>query len=430
MQQLDNNAMSTPPEDTLEKPFTAHESRALTMGLEEEYDLPSGALQAINENMTGYRKDNSLLPPHVQRSPSRMAEHIQAAQRFHEKLNEFDGILPLAVDAYYRGDKATKQSLVTGFDKMDVENIYSTLARIPKYGGQEFTEDDYKTMAESFGHAPGDYSGQRNAPIPKPIRPGNIQRLDNGNYLFGSSYYNALTVIESGDKNNPGSGGNSGAVSKTGATGNFQFTKRTARQYGLITKDGRDLRKDPAASFAAVQKLTTDNEKFLRKNGINPEPFMLYLAHQQGAGGALEIIKAAASGREVSAEVRSNMNHNNGAGKTPAQFLEYFKSRFNKIYNYFEDQTGRAVVEPELQAVLPNKPVEKVGLDKVLSAVPTAADHAISGQGDYEVPGKEVSNKKMDVDRLAALDYTFIPEKVDNVPTNVRNAVKGILVSV
>lgn len=69
------------------------------------------------------------------------------------------------------------------------------------------------------------------------------------------------------------------------AAGLFQFTAGTAKQYGL--KDP----KDPQAASEAFAKLTKDNMKVLtRKLGRKPTEPELYLAHQQGAGGASKLL--------------------------------------------------------------------------------------------------------------------------------------------
>jgi hypothetical protein len=95
-----------------------------------------------------------------------------------------------------------------------------------------------------------------------------------------SPYYSAaLLCIESncGDPNsyNPSS--------KAG--GLFQFIPSTARQYGL--KDRFDTKE---SSYAFVD-LTNDNKTTLTAGlGREPKTGELYLAHQQGAGGALALL--------------------------------------------------------------------------------------------------------------------------------------------
>ncbi len=81
------------------------------------------------------------------------------------------------------------------------------------------------------------------------------------------------------------SGGNDQAVSPTGAAGRYQFTKGTWDQYGSGS------RMDPNAQEAAMQSLTADDASKLTKAlGRPPTDAELYLAHQQGAGGAIKLL--------------------------------------------------------------------------------------------------------------------------------------------
>src|SRR5246127_4488945 len=75
-------------------------------------------------------------------------------------------------------------------------------------------------------------------------------------------------------------------VSSTGAKGPFQFTDSTAKKYGL--KDPFDGQQ--AADAAA--RLAADNQKAVSQNlGRPPTEPELYLAHQQGAGGAAALLR-------------------------------------------------------------------------------------------------------------------------------------------
>lgn len=72
------------------------------------------------------------------------------------------------------------------------------------------------------------------------------------------------------------------------AGGLFQFTDSTASQYGLHG----DLRFDPWQASLAASRLARDNIAILRRGlGRDPEPWEVYLAHQQGAGGALRLLR-------------------------------------------------------------------------------------------------------------------------------------------
>lgn len=80
------------------------------------------------------------------------------------------------------------------------------------------------------------------------------------------------------------------SVSST-AAGPFGFIDSTARKYGLLG-DGVDLRNDIVQSAAAAGALAADNAKVLSNSlGRSPTAGELYLAHQQGAGGAVQLLK-------------------------------------------------------------------------------------------------------------------------------------------
>lgn len=102
------------------------------------------------------------------------------------------------------------------------------------------------------------------------------------------------------------SGGNTNAVSPTGAAGLYQFTSGTAKQYGLTN------RFDSGANIDAAARLYLDNKKALEKAGIAPTKDNMYIAHQQGAGGAIQIIRASQGNGEISEQVSKNIGLNVG----------------------------------------------------------------------------------------------------------------------
>lgn len=302
----------------------AGESRSLTMGLEESYALPPGLLQAVNEQYSGYREQNPLLPGHVARDPDRKAEHIQMATRMQEKMKEFDNIVPLAVDAYMRGDKATLKSLEEGsFPQEAVDNTYTVLSRMPKYGGDDWTTGEARqSLSGVMGNPSKDLTSTAQAPAPRPVNDLRIWQRADGRYMTGDTFLDTMLAIESGgrlhDKN-----GNVLKAAGSSARGLFQVIDSTARSYGLLG-DGFDLRGDPQASLAFAVKYAQDNAKSLKKNGIPVSPLTVYLSHQQGAGGIKEIWDAANGRGQVSKSVRANMDNNGGRGLTPAQFLRKY----------------------------------------------------------------------------------------------------------
>jgi hypothetical protein len=107
------------------------------------------------------------------------------------------------------------------------------------------------------------------------------------------------------------------------ASGLFQFINSTARQYGLADPF------DPVASTDAAGRLAADNAKGLRGVlGRDPTPGELYLAHQQGLGGASKILS------NPNASVASLVGNeaarlNRGAGMTAGDFAKQWTSKFD-----------------------------------------------------------------------------------------------------
>ncbi|MBS9720036.1 transglycosylase SLT domain-containing protein [Tianweitania sp. BSSL-BM11] len=85
------------------------------------------------------------------------------------------------------------------------------------------------------------------------------------------------------------SGGNPNARNpRSSAEGLFQFIDDTAKQYGL----SKSQKFDPDASADAAARLWKDNANYLRRQlGREPTDGELYLAHQQGAGGAAKLLR-------------------------------------------------------------------------------------------------------------------------------------------
>lgn len=95
---------------------------------------------------------------------------------------------------------------------------------------------------------------------------------------ISSTYLMRTWQIESGGKLNPDD-------SSTGAQGPFQFVGSTARQYGLTNPKDFNASANAAARFAADNKAVME-----RAMGRPPTDAELYLAHQQGAGGASKLL--------------------------------------------------------------------------------------------------------------------------------------------
>ena len=102
--------------------------------------------------------------------------------------------------------------------------------------------------------------------------------------MIQEDYFKQLAKIESGD--NPGA---KNPVSS--AKGRYQFIDSTAKQYGITAEFGTPEYEQQER--AAVEKFTADNFSQLQQALKRaPTPGELYLAHQQGAGGASKILSS------------------------------------------------------------------------------------------------------------------------------------------
>lgn len=133
------------------------------------------------------------------------------------------------------------------------------------------------------------------------------------------------------------SGYNPNARNPSGAAGLYQFMPSTARQYGLTDPY------DPAASADAAARLTLDNKRHLSNAlGREPSPGELYLAHQQGAGGAAKLLSnpdAAASSLVGQAAVTQNGGQSDWSAK---QFADKWTGKFSDGARAFGERVAAA----------------------------------------------------------------------------------------
>lgn len=124
-----------------------------------------------------------------------------------------------------------------------------------------------------------------------------------------------VAKIESGlnpNAQNPGSS----------AGGLFQFIDSTANRYGLSN------RFDPAAAADAGAHLMADNGAYLQRAlGRPATPGELYLAHQQGAGGAAKILSQPDASAEATVGSRAFYGNGGRAGQTNAQFAQQWADK-------------------------------------------------------------------------------------------------------
>jgi len=159
------------------------------------------------------------------------------------------------------------------------------LADYSLYGGPGGATVRKPSSAGPIGDLGAGYNPQGQAPAFTQSQPLGPSRDFNGifstaeqQYGLPSGYLARTAQIES-------NGNPRAANPNSSARGLFQFIGSTAKQYGLSDPF------DPAASTEAAARLAMDNANVLRR-GLNREPTgaELYLAHQQGAGGAMKLL--------------------------------------------------------------------------------------------------------------------------------------------
>jgi hypothetical protein len=166
------------------------------------------------------------------------------------------------------------------------------------------------------------------------------------------------------------------------AGGLFQFIDSTAKDYGLTN------RFDPVASTDAAARLAADNMAGLKQAlGRDPTAAELYLAHQQGLGGATKILSnpdaplASLVGREAA-------RLNAGGGKTAGQFAQQWLSKF-----------GGGTARPQQLAsadsgFMPG-PIseEEVGLESAAEAAPAPEQPVPSPQASLDPETQKIKDQ-------------------------------------
>lgn len=147
--------------------------------------------------------------------------------------------------------------------------------------------------------------------------PVNFERYE-ANYGLPSGYLGRTAQLESSmgkNMDNPNSS----------AGGPFQFIDSTARQYGLTNKY------DWAQSTDAASRLARDNMAILsRALGRSPTGAELYLAHQQGAGGAAKLLSNP-NARAADVVGADAVRLNGGdANMSAGQFANIWLNKFNR----------------------------------------------------------------------------------------------------
>lgn len=208
-------------------------------------------------------------------------------------------------------------------------------------------------------------------------------------YGLPSGYLSRTAQIESG--------GNPNAQNpNSSAGGTFQFIDSTAKQYGLTNKN------DPVASADAAARLAADNRAVLiQALGREPSAGELYLAHQQGAGGAVKLISNQnAPAATLVGDDAANLN--GGAGMTGGQLANQWIDKFGGQSQPQYDMAALAevagspyasagqkaivgaLIQRQLEASQPPDPMKALELQK--------AQYEVAHLGDQKPPSLQTFN--------------------------------------
>jgi hypothetical protein len=192
-------------------------------------------------------------------------------------------------------------AFATGFNTADVSS----------YAGNR---GSFKGGAVNFSGNINDYAQAQGKPdVTRVI---NSAAVNNG---IDPKLLNTIAMIESSKNPDAGKG--------TSYQGLFQFGEDAAKQYGLTN------RLDPADNAEAAAKMMVNNAAILKKNNVPVNATTLYLAHQQGPSGAIDIYNVATKGGSFSYDntYRKMMqNIPTGSGiSNPGEFLAYWDARIS-----------------------------------------------------------------------------------------------------
>ena len=154
------------------------------------------------------------------------------------------------------------------------------------------------------------------SPAPTPSNASPVFAAIGQQYGVSPSYLAATSQIESSGNPNASNGG---------AKGLFGFEPATAKQYGLTNPD------DPIASTDAAARLAIDNRAYLSKAlGRPPTDAELYLAHQQGAKGAAELLASPNAKASDIVGVDAVVGNGGNPKMKAAQFAAMWRGRYSR----------------------------------------------------------------------------------------------------
>jgi hypothetical protein len=174
---------------------------------------------------------------------------------------------------------------------------------------------------------------QAMAQQPQPARPSQIT-LDRSQPISGATnYFGKVAQIESGGDPNAANGSHKGL---------FQFGNNEWSQYA----PPGSLPSDPRAQMAAIVPYTEDHNRALSAAlGRTPTAGELYLAHQQGVGGALKLLQNP-DATPASLGLGGNVANNGGDPNAPAaNFINKWTSKFAGVPSPFSPSGETAIAQ-------------------------------------------------------------------------------------
>lgn len=222
------------------------------------------------------------------------------------------------------GAQKNQEAAISDKASQDIQNFIDVSRKRLRSDLNENPETVYQSINQMIDDAP--LNPEQKAKLKKDVLPkidrdaveNTALRVRSG-ALSGGGYYARLRQIES--NNNPA------AYNKnSGASGLYQIIPSTAKAYGVTNPF------DVEQSEIFVRRFTAENASVLRKAlGREPSAGELYLAHQQGAGGALKLLKNP-NARAIDVVGGDEIRLNGGRSDMSAgEFANMWISRFEGV---------------------------------------------------------------------------------------------------
>lgn len=341
--------------------------------------------------------DPPKIPASVRDNPEAFEGYLDAGRKKIIERYRSDPVSgSAALQAY--DDEADKLRTATGnqrakdFEDAEIEDIQRGLNGT----GDDFNLDDPAEVSPLQTKAPSNSAYKTRGRAVVPAVQDAVQQVAGDSWL--GDYMIATARVES-------SGGRNLANPSSSARGPWQFIESTGRRYGL---NSEAQRLDPYLSAQAMAKFTLEQRRGLVKAlGREPSFAELYLAHQQGLGGAVKLLTNP-NVRAADIVGAKAVKLNGGKmGMTSREFAGLWLNKFNKINGLTNERGGSAPdgdVGLQIASNDPNFMPQMGGEGKSWAAERYGAD-ADEGKFNYETPPGEERYVNADGDEVV-----FVPD--------------------